>query len=287
MWVHAAGAALSCLIILLAPSSGNRATVTVGSTLGLNNETRLGPREIVDRNAQTPYKFEPIRVAKEIPIENIPIYPQHSLVFHERGDGLRRKDTILPDVFENVLPIAIDHCVKIVPPFVLRAIRDSVPDKNFKTFLRNGGGRPTVIAEGNTDPWVLQSRCYIGSATLFQSHFFYYKPRKLDTNRGLGETASGSSRNLGRFDGPQYIEPLLVGNLPKSISGSPKCKCEHCDNHSRQCGYSSVVLASSDAGARSVQFQPDDRFDEQGAFFVKGLIGLMVLAVLYAVLKRF
>ena len=84
----------------------------------------------------------------------------------------------------------------------------------------------------------------------------------------------------GRSDGFSEFGELVLGRSPKFVGCLPESEGEECQHQSRQPHNSAVILTSSDASARRMQFQPNDRFDEQGTFFVKGLIGLVILAVM-------
>jgi hypothetical protein len=84
-----------------------------------------------------------------------------------------------------------------------------------------------------------------------------------------------------------HVVPALQISYPQLVCRTPQSQGKYCDQNRGQSCHGTVILASRDAGAGDMQFQPNDRFDEQGAFFVKGLIGLVVLALVYAALKRF
>ncbi len=65
-----------------------------------------------------------------------------------------------------------------------------------------------------------------------------------------------------------------------------KNNSKHSNDDSSNRRYGPVIVAGSDAAARGVQTQANDKFDEEGAFFVKGIVGLLLLALLYTLLKR-
>ena len=78
------------------------------------------------------------------------------------------------------------------------------------------------------------------------------------------------------------------GNRPRQVStphhapsDPPQREGKKGHGDAGQRGNGAVVYAGG-----GMQFQPNDRFDEEGAFFVKGLIGIVALAGMFAILKR-
>jgi hypothetical protein len=98
----------------------------------------------------------------------------------------------------------------------------------------------------------------------------------------------GGSRQIAHsFGGFLFALDGAQRPAPQSVSGKPQSAGYANQENRGERGNGPVVFASSDAGAGRMQFESDDRFDEQGAFFVKGVIGMVVLALVYAILKRF
>jgi hypothetical protein len=79
---------------------------------------------------------------------------------------------------------------------------------------------------------------------------------------------------------------LGVGGGPQLVGGPPEKERKQSQDDRGQSNNGPVIVARSGSGARKMQFEPDDRFDEQGAFFLKGCVGLVVFAGVFAILKR-
>ena len=82
-----------------------------------------------------------------------------------------------------------------------------------------------------------------------------------------------------------FVEYIDVGK-PKLVGGPPQSQSKCRDQDSCKGSNGSVVFASGDATTSRMQFQTNDKFDEQGIFLVKGAIGLVFLALVYAFFKR-
>jgi len=78
-----------------------------------------------------------------------------------------------------------------------------------------------------------------------------------------------------------------VSRIPETVSCSPQGKGKEGNDNSGERGHGAVVLTGGEARTSDVQFTPNDRFDDEAAFVLKGLVGLMTLAIVYAILKRF
>lgn len=80
-----------------------------------------------------------------------------------------------------------------------------------------------------------------------------------------------------------------LGNSPQSISGSPESECEGTQRNRCQGNDSPVVLIGEFPSANVIQPQPRpyDREADNATTFVKGLILLVILTIMYAIGKRF
>jgi len=96
-------------------------------------------------------------------------------------------------------------------------------------------------------------------------------------------------KEIGLFKSEKTLGQLsLVSHKTDQSAGSPpKCAGESGHEDRRESSNSTVILASREASASDSKFHSSKRFDEQADFFVKGVIGLIVLAVVNALLKRF
>ncbi len=79
---------------------------------------------------------------------------------------------------------------------------------------------------------------------------------------------------------------LLFASFPEFRSGNPERQREYGYGDTGKGSDSSIVLISSGSGADDVKLQPDDRFDEEGAFIMKGLVGFVIFALMFALLER-
>jgi hypothetical protein len=74
--------------------------------------------------------------------------------------------------------------------------------------------------------------------------------------------------------------------MPEPACSAPQGEREKGDYGSRQRGNRAIVFVREVASAGDIQAELYDRAADNGATFVKGFIGLPVLALVYAVLKR-
>ena len=84
-----------------------------------------------------------------------------------------------------------------------------------------------------------------------------------------------------------HIGSLILGRFPELFRGQPQSESEASNRDTRQSGNHPVVFAGGLTNAGGMQFQPNDRTDENGAFLLKGFIGFVILAFVFALLKRF
>jgi hypothetical protein len=100
---------------------------------------------------------------------------------------------------------------------------------------------------------------------------------------GIGHV---SSMLVGNAEGFSKRGEFVLGGLPQSSSCAPQGKSEESHRQRSQGGNSFTVLAGCSAGTSGVQLQPSERDAEQATFFIKGVIGMLVLLVVYTILKR-
>ena len=98
---------------------------------------------------------------------------------------------------------------------------------------------------------------------------------------------NGAGMKVGSFGRQFFALNGSCRSAPEPIRCAPKSQSKECHHNCSEGRNCSVILAGGHSGAGYVQFEPNDRFDEEAAFFVKGMIGLVALAFVYALLKRF
>jgi len=96
----------------------------------------------------------------------------------------------------------------------------------------------------------------------------------------------GQGSMLGSNNGPHHFGSLLASDIDHSPSDPPQRSCKNRDDDPGQGGDCTRVLIGSDESAGHIQPQLGDRFDENAAFFIRGVIGLGIFALAYALLKR-
>jgi hypothetical protein len=106
------------------------------------------------------------------------------------------------------------------------------------------------------------------------------EPRALNVDHRVGTEFSSVSRYFSYLD-------LFLSGAPKSIGFKPQCARKPGYQDGSQQGQRPLILLGGHDGTGSMEFEPDDRFDAYGAFFVKGTIGVVVLLCVLAILKRF
>ena len=84
---------------------------------------------------------------------------------------------------------------------------------------------------------------------------------------------------------------MLNGNFPKPGSRAPKSECEERKKNCREGSNCPLIRVGEISSTGNIEVDPGskpyDRGADNGATLVKGAIGLLVLALVYAVLKRF
>jgi hypothetical protein len=114
----------------------------------------------------------------------------------------------------------------------------------------------------------------------------YPQMGNFDTYSGLRAQSRRFGGFLSSFNGPQQIRPLVLCDPNNISSYPPERSGKYSDHDTGQTSNGVSIIANRDTGAGNVQRNTqDDLIDESSIFFVKGLIGLVVLALMYAFLK--
>lgn len=146
-------------------------------------------------------------------------------------------------------------------------------DKSIVKVLDQGGGSPDILPF-QADPPVVKldikrspplhvewSTKYPWSFVVSQSLFGH--PRRF---------FRGVSGDFCCFDGSASYPPQRSG--------------KECNSNPGQASQRPFVLASSNEAAGNVQLRPGDRYDDEAGVFMKGLVGLIGFAVMYAISRR-
>jgi hypothetical protein len=78
----------------------------------------------------------------------------------------------------------------------------------------------------------------------------------------------------------------LIGRFPQAKSRKPKGPSKASDDDRGQQSKRPLVFVGGFENATGVKLKSDDRFDTYGAFFTKGMVCLVLLAGVFAILKR-
>lgn len=108
---------------------------------------------------------------------------------------------------------------------------------------------------------------------------YWNKPGPFQIDQGIGALLGGKGGHSSNVD-------LLFPRSPKSDCRYPKCGSEECHSYTRQSGDGALINISDVRGTNAVQPDADEKLDDEEFFFVKGLVVMAILALMYAVSKR-